>query len=375
MGKLTARQIENAKGPKRLIDGDGLTLAISPTGKKRFLIRFSRQGKVNEKALGLYPYMSLAEARTAAFDFKRNLKTGIATPRRVTFEALARETVLNRLESYKHPQVAADTNERHLRYAKPLCDLDVASISIDQVSALLRPLWIEKSQTADRIRSLIEQVLDVAIVKGLRVTPNSAKYKGTLSHVLGRKVTLPRGHHKALAYSDVPDLMRRLEDEGGVVARALRLTILCALRKSETYNLRWEHVGNDMLVIPSDLMKMRQEFRAPLSSGALAVLDEQRSFGRATGFVFPSPLRAGQPLSANAINDLLGRLKVDATVHGFRSSARDFAAEMTDAPREVAEAMLAHTVGGVEGAYKRTDFFAKRAVLAQAWSDFLVRSP
>ena len=369
---LTVKEVQNAK-PGRHSDGSGLYLNVSPTGKKTWILRHSRDKKVTEASLGSAEFIGLSEARAKAFEFRKSLATGIVTPKRVTFEALARETLLNRLHSFKHPHVVSATYERHLRHASPLMGLDPAAISIDQVAAVLRPIWQSKPQTADRVRSLIEQTLDVAIVRGLRVTPNAARYRGTLSHVLGRRVTLSRGHQRALPYDQVPSLMRRLEAESGVVARALRFTILCALRKGEVLALKWEHVAGDVLTIPASLTKMKREFKVPLSSAALAVIEEQKNANfafLAEGFVFPSPRRDGQPLAPNVFNELLRRLKVDAAPHGFRSSFRDYAGDCTDFPREVAEAALAHTLGGVEGAYRRGNAFAKRAELMAQWGSF-----
>jgi integrase len=370
MGKLTARQVATAKGPKRLGDGDNLYLEISPTGSKRWLVRYSRcAGRVTEKTLGSASFLSLADARTAAYDFRRNLTLGVTAPKHVTFGALANELLI--AKGAREKPKTTQLKLKFLSYCEPILNRDISRVRLEDVVAVLAPLWNTKPASADRCRAIMETTFDAARIKGLRSGENPARWRGNLSHVLSRRPILPRGHQRALPYAAVPDLMRRLEDEGGVVARALRLTILCALRKGEVLELRWGHVEGSMLVIPAENTKMRREFRVPLSSGALAVLEEQRAFG-ANGFIFPSPLRANRPLSATAFNEILRRLKIDGTPHGIaRSSFRDWAGDCTTHDRDTAEQALAHSLGGVEGAYRRGDAFEKRKRLMEDWSIFL----
>lgn len=370
---LTAKQVQNAK-PGRHLDGSGLYLNVSPSGKKTWILRYSRDKRVTESSLGSAEFISLADARAKAFEFRKSLATGVATPKQVTFEALARENLHNRLASYKHPHVMGAAYERHLRHASPLLPLSVASISIDQVVGVLRPLWQSKPQTADRIRGLIEQVLDVAIIKGLRVMPNPARYRGTLSHILGRKATLTRGHQRALPYAEIPQFYRRLEESGGVVNRSLQFLILTGLRKDEVQSLQWsdlsENGSGPILTIPPERMKLKKAHRVPLTPAMIAILDAQRALGTTSDLVFVSP-QTSKKLSPTTLNEVLRRWGINATPHGMRSCLRDWIANETDFPRDLAEACLAHAVQGVESAYRRSDMIDRRRAIMMAWNKFV----
>jgi integrase len=238
MGKLTARQVATAKGPGRLGDGDNLYLEIAASGSKRWLVRYSPMpGRVTEKSLGSASFLSLAEARTAAYDFRRNQALGAITPKRVTFGALANELLV--AKGAREKPKTLELKLKFLSYCGPLLNRDISRVSLDDVVAVLTPLWNTKPASADRCRSIMEATFDAARIKGLRTGENPARWRGNLSLLLSKRPILPRGHQRALPYSAVPQLMRRLEEEGGVIARALRFTILCALRKGEVLSLRW----------------------------------------------------------------------------------------------------------------------------------------
>lgn len=217
----------------------------------------------------------------------------------------------------------------------------------------------------------MEAVFSAAKVRGLRATDNPAVWRNNLDHVLPPRRKLVNGHHVAMPYSQVPAFMRQLEEQGGVVSRALRFLILTALRKNETLALRWDWIEGDLLTIPAGQMKQGREHRVPLSPQALAILEEQRALGVSDDLTFPSPYKEGQPLNLSAINDMLSRMAIKVTVHGFRSSFRDFAGDQTDAAAEVAEACLAHVLGQTERAYRRGDALEKRRQLMNEWADFI----
>jgi integrase len=214
----------------------------------------------------------------------------------------------------------------------------------------------------------METVFSAAKVRGLRSGDNPAVWRGNLDHVLPKRPMLVNGHHVAMSYQDVPAFMRKLELENGVVCRMMRLLILTACRKNEILNLRWDWIDGDVLTIPASQMKQGREHRIPLSLAARAILDEQRALESGSDLVFPSPHREGQGIHATTANEVLKRMGVDCTVHGFRSSFRDFAGDMTDAPREVAEACLAHSLGPVERAYRRGQAIEKMRSLMDAWA-------
>ena len=367
MPKLTARQVATAKGPKRLGDGDGLWLEISATGRKRWLVRyFPSPGRPTEKAIGNATYVTLADARIAAHDFKRNLALGIAPTKRVTFGEVAADVLEAKSPSLK--LTTARQWKRWLRYCDTLTDRDISTLTVDDCLAVLRPLWTTKSASADRVRALLEMVFSAAKVRGLRTGDNPATWRGNLDQLLAKRPTLVNGHHAALPYAEAPALFQRLESEG-VVGRAMQFLMLTALRKMEALGARWSEIDRDLLNVPATRMKMKKAFTVPLSAPALAILEHQRQV--ATGdHVFPSPF-SDRPLSTGALNNMLIRLGVGGTIHGFRSMFRDWCGDCTDAPREVAEAALAHTVTGVEGSYRRGDALEKRKVLMQRWGRFL----
>jgi integrase len=335
---------------------------------------------VTESTLGQYPYVTLAEAREKAFDFRRRHSQGLSpvAPSRVTYGSLESEVLATRSQSAKNPRLALRQGNGLTRYTKALEHRSVASIETSDVLGVLTPIWTTKPTVAKRVRTLIESVLDAGRVKGIRSGENVARWKGHLSHVLPARPTLTRGHHKALAYSAVPPLMRQLEKARSTAARCMRLTILLALRKNETLNARWTDIVPDngsgmMLVIPAERMKEGREFRVPLSSGAWTVIEEQRALGLEGDLMFPSSIKVGQPLNATTLNDLLLRLGAVATPHGIaRSSFRDYIADCTEFPRDLAEMCLGHVVAGVEGAYRRSDMLERRRAIMQAWSNFIV---
>jgi integrase len=372
MGRLTARQVATSK-PGRIGDGEGLWLETSPTLKRRWLIRYSRPSGlgVTESALGSATYMTLAEAREAAYEFKRNLARGILPVRKATFGAVAADVLEARSARFKSGSQTARHWVKWLTYCKPLSDHDVGLLSVEEVLGVLKPLYRTKPAAANGVRSVMEAVFAAAKVRGLRSTDNPAIWRNNLDHVLAPRRKLVRGHHAAMAYGDVPEFMRALQDQGGVVSQALRFLVLTALRKNEVLGLKWSDVDSNLLTIPADRMKQGREHRVPLSPAAIAILEEQRALGVSGDLIFPSPYAEGKAINLSAINDMMGRMGIKATVHGFRSSFRDFAGDKTDAAAETAEACLAHSLGQVERAYRRGDALEKRRKLMVEWADFI----
>ena len=373
---LTAKQVQNAKRGRHL-DAKGLYLEVSPTGSKRWLLRYSRpSGRgVTESALGSVEFVTLAQAREKAFDFRRSLASGLApiAPRRTSFGQVANDVAAMKAATLKQP--ARTYNQ--LRYTSPLADRDVASITVDDVLSILQPIWTTKPAVAERVRSLIEATLDAAKIRGLRSNDNPARWRGTLALVLPRRVTLSRGHFAALPYDEIKGLMTALDQDQGLVSRAFRFTVLCALRKGETMGLRWSDISTNgdgaVLTIPADRTKQAREHRVPLSTGALALIAQQRALRDEGDLIFPSPIKIGVPMHPGAFNDLLARLGYKATPHGVaRSSFRDWIADCTEFPRDLAEMCLGHVVSGVEGAYRRSDMLERRRAIMQAWSNFIV---
>ena len=264
-------------------------------------------------------------------------------------------------------------------YAYPVFSaLPVASVDTALVLKVLEPIWNDKTETATRVRGRIESVLDWARVRGHRHGENPARWRGHLDHLLPKrsKVAAVR-HHTALPYDDLPAFMASLRTQTGNAARALEFCILTASRTGETIGARWDEIDVQakLWTIPPARMKARREHRVPLPQQAMAILRQMQAHAEAE-FVFPGD-KPNRPLSSMALLMLLRRMKRDdLTVHGFRSTFRDWAAERTMFPSEVAEMALAHTLSDkVEAAYRRGDLFDKRKLLAETWANFCESQP
>jgi integrase len=242
------------------------------------------------------------------------------------------------------------------------------------VLKVLEPIWTAKPETASRVRGRIESVLDWATARGYRQGENPARWRGHLQNLLPTKSKVRRvKHHAALPYAEIGDFIAQLKQQEGVAARALEFTILTAARTGEVIGATWSEINfvEQLWVVPAERMKSGKEHRVPLSVAALAILEQMQAI-RQGNFVFLGG-KAHRPLSNMAMMMTLRRMgRGDLTVHGFRSSFRDWAAERTDFPGEVAEMALAHAVSGkVEAAYRRGDLFQKRRHLMDAWAEFL----
>ena len=304
--------------------------------------------------------------------------SGAAAP---TFGEVAEEVMTSLEGGWRNSKHRAQWRMTIARYAAPLLPRPVNKITTEDVQSVLRPIWTTKAETASRVRGRIEKVLDAAKAKGLREGENPARWRGHLDHLLPKRQRLQRGHHAAMPWRAVPEFVMRLRESCSMAALALEFVILTAarsgevlksVRDGEVMGARWDEIDRQVNVwtIPAERMKAGREHRVPLSNRALAILVEADR-ARRGGFIFPAQ-SGDQPLSDMALTMLMRRLKVtNATVHGFRSSFRDWVGEATSFPREIAEAALAHTVGDkVERAYWRGDALERRRQLMEAWANF-----
>ena len=249
-------------------------------------------------------------------------------------------------------------------------DKGIADVDVEDLLAILRPIWTSKPETARRVRGRIEAVLNAAKVRSMRQGENPAIWRGNLELLLAKQRSGPKQHHSAMAFNQVPSFMEKLRERPAMAARALEFTILTAARTSEVLHAHWAEVDLDaaLWTIPAQRMKAGKEHRVPLAAAALALLVGQE---RTSELVFPSA-EGNKSLSNMSMAMLLRRMEREETVHGFRSSFRDWCGEMTNYPREIAEQALAHTVGSeVERAYRRGDALEKRRELMEAWATFL----
>ncbi len=393
--KLSAMAVKNEKNPGRYADGNGLYLQVSPTGTKSWLFRYMIDGRAREMGLGPVSLIPLAAARVAALDARGKIHQGIdpltergerqqqariEQARTMTFRQCADAYIEAHRSSWRNDKHAAQWESTLKTYADPVIgDLPVNAVDLPLVLSILEPIWHTKSETASRLRGRLETVLDWATVRKFRTGENPARWRGHLDKLLPARGKVKRvEHHAALPYAEIGTFMAKLRSREGVGPLALELTILTAARTSEVLNATWEEfsLDNALWTVPANRMKAGREHRVPLSPRAVAILTEvnkDREAGRteSSKYVFPGG-RAGKPLSNMVFLQLLKRMGyVDLTTHGFRSTFRDWAAEKTAFPREVAEAALAHVVADkVEAAYLRSDLFEKRRQLMCEWEEF-----
>lgn len=392
--KLSQLTVSKTTKPGLYADGGGLYLQITSAGVKSWLFRYMRAGKARGMGLGPVHTIGLAEARTRALDCRRLLLDGVdpidardaerakqrvAQANDVTFKQCADKYIEAHRAGWKNAKHADQWTNTLATYAEPVFDLlPVSAIDTALVMKVLEPIWTTKTETASRVRGRIESVLDWATVHGYRVGENPARLKGHLDKLLPKRSRVQKvKHHPALPYADLPDFMKLLRAEEGIAARALELLILSATRTNEVIGARWPEFKLDegVWIIPAERMKMRKEHRVPLSAQAIALVKAQENTKQGD-YVFPGA-KYQKPLSNMAMLQLLDRMKRnDITVHGFRSTFRDWAGETTHYPREVCEAALAHGIKDkAEAAYARGDLFVKRAALMQDWADFTIAEP
>ena len=382
-GKLTARAAATAKAGTHG-DGAGLYLVVSPTGGRKWVYRFSWRGKVTMMGLGAADVVSLAEARNLRDEARRTVASGRnpiearreaikAKAGKPTFGEVADALIESKAAEWRNAKHRAQWKMTLTEYAAPLRSKPVDEIDTAAVLEVLKPLWLEKPETASRLRGRMEAVLDAAKAQGHRSGENPAAWRGHLSHLLPKRQKLTRGHHAAMAYAEVPAFIAKLRERDAVAAMALEFCILTATRSGEVYGARWSEIDMAAKVwtIPATRMKAARAHRVPLSDRVLTIL-KKLAEAKTGKFVFPGH-RDGKPLSNMAMEMVMRRMKIEGvTVHGFRSAFRDWAGNETHFPREIAEAALAHVVGSaVEQAYRRGDALEKRRALMTAWADYV----
>lgn len=377
MPKLTAKSVQALKGQGRYGDGDGLYLEVSRTGSKSWILRVSVQGRRRDIGLGGLSWVSLAEAREEARRLRKIAKAGrdpVAERKAEkdvpTFEEAARTAYQHLKPGWReggvHVKHWISSLENHV--FPVIGDRPINTIQSGDLLTVLQPIWFKIPETARRIRQRMRHVMQWAKGANLYVGENP---------VDAAKASLPRHsgeikkHHPALPYTEIPEFMASLAGRQGIAAHALRFTILTCARSGEVRGMHWSELDleNATWTIPSSRTKTKRDHRVPLTAEALAVLAKVR--GLDDNLAFPGQKR-GKPMSDVTLLAVLRRMgRGDITVHGFRSTFRDWAAERTSFPREVAELCLAHEVGNaVERAYRRSDLFDKRRQLMKAWARF-----
>lgn len=366
---------------------DGLALQVTGTGARSWVLRLSLAGKQREMGLGSFPSVTLAGAREKARAYRAQVQTGDdPIARRVaavsaaaaersllqTFDKTTEAYIAQHEASWKNAKHAAQWTATLQTYAYPVLGrMQVRDITAAHVIKAIEPIWASKTETATRVRSRIELVLDYATARGLRQGPNPARWRGNLDAALPKASKLTKvEHHAAVPVVEAPAFMHSLRQQPGMGARALEFVILTAARSGEVRGVTWTEIDlqSGLWTVPAARMKGGREHRVPLSQAALALLLVMGP--REPGDIIFPGLKGS--LSDMSLTAVLRRMKVQATVHGFRSTFRDWVSECTHFPGEVAEMALAHAVGDkVEAAYRRGDLLARRMQLMQDWGQYL----
>lgn len=365
--RLSAKRVELATKPGMYADGQGLYLRVGPTGAKSWVYRYRNSGRRHDLGLGSYHLVTLAEARKKAIEQRRlrhldgkdpllirrldRDRAKLAAAKAITFKECAEAYITAHQAGWRSPKHRTQWSSTLETYVYGyLGDLPVRSIDVGLVMKALERIWTEKPETASRVRGRIEAVLDWAAARGYREGENPARWRGHLENLLPRPSKVKRvEHHAALPYGEVGAFMAKLRSQEGVAARALEFLVLTAARTGEVIGARWSEVDlmQKLWTVPGERMKAGREHRAPLSPRAIEILEQMKAAADETpdpaAFVFPGP--KGGPLSNMALLMTLRRMACTGlTAHGFRSTFRDWAAERTSFPAEVAEMALAHTV-------------------------------
>jgi integrase len=382
---ISAASVAKFTRPGHYAVGGGCYLQIAAGGSRSWVLRYTLNGRARYMGLGSYDLVTLAEARAKAHDARRLLLDKIdpiearrarhrerllETARGKTFRECAEGYIASHEAGWRDPRSHKQWVRSLTSYVYPrLGDLPVAAIDTALVLKCLEPIWTTRPETASRVRGRIESVLDWAKVRGYRDGENPARWRGHLDHLLPARNRVRRVRHfTALPYAELPALMAKLREQQGVSAAGLEFLILTAARTNEVLAARWDEIDGNVWTVPAERMKAGKSHRVPLSDRAVEIL---ASLPREGEFVF---VGAGTSATSNPhqLKRALQRIGYDGvTVHGFRSAFRDWCAERTNFPSEVAEMALAHVVANsVEAAYRRGDLFVKRRRLMDDWARY-----
>lgn len=389
VNKLTAIAVQRNRKPGYYADGSGLYLQVSPSGSKSWIYRFTLHQRRREMGIGSAGDVSLEQARRLAGGYRKQAKAGtdpiearhaeriaqrVGQASAISFDDCAARYIEAHRAGWRNAKHAAQWTATLATYASPIIgDLPVKAIETAHVLKVLEPIWKTKTETATRVRQRIECVLDWATARKHRQGDNPARWRGHLDKLLPKRSKVAKvAHHPAMPYTALPAFLAALRGHEGIAARALEFVILTAARVSEVCNACWPEIdfAAKLWTVPAERMKSGRPHRVPLSDAALRVLKAMEA-QRQSDHLFPG-WRMRRPLSGAACIKLLRDMKhADLTVHGFRSTFRDWCAEQTNYPRELAEAALAHVLRDkTEAAYQRGDLLQRRAHLLQAWARY-----
>jgi integrase len=384
---LNARQVAALATPGFHSASRNLYVQVSRTGTKSWVFRYAYHGVKHDMGLGSLELVTLAEARDKALLCRKMLLDGIdpleerrskrtqallSTAGKITFRTCAERYIKAHAAGWRNGKHRVQWENTLSTYAYPIIgDVPVASVDHGMVLRIIEPLWAAKTETASRLRGRLESILDWATARRYRTGENPARWRGHLDKLLPPKSKVaPTNHHKALPYTDLPTFMAELRNQASVAARCLEITILTATRTSEARGARWSEIDLQARAwtIPAERIKAGKPHLVPLSDRAVELL---ATMPRSGDLVFENG-HAGKPIGVMGMSVVLQRMNCGGTVHGFRSSFRDWAAEQTNHQNHVIEMALAHTIGDkVEAAYRRSDLLHKRRELMDDWARFI----
>lgn len=377
MGKLTATAVKAAKEPGRYGDGDGLFLVIGKRGGKSWIVRVQKDGRRRDIGLGSASKVPLKLARERATEVREKIERGIdPVAERVkaagipTFSEAVRTVHSENAPNWKNPKHSAQWINTLETYAVPsLGNRSVADVDAAAVRDCLAPIWLEKPETARRLRQRINTVIDWAVGKGYRETGLALP---VIDKALPKQRAKPK-HHAALPYSELPEFTRKLRESESMGRLALEAAILTAARSGEVRFMTWGELDLDAATwtVPAERMKAGRDHVVPLSPQAVTLFERMKAHRREyTDLVFPGQKR-GKPLSDMTLTKALRDMGLSVTAHGFRSTFRDWIAEQTNWPSDLAEAALAHVVSDkTVAAYQRGNMLEKRREMMRAWAAY-----
>jgi integrase len=382
--RLGDLRVRNAKRPGMYADGGGLYLQVRSAHAKSWIFRYESKGQQRYLGLGSLDTISLAEARELALEARKQRLRGTdpleakraqraateaEAAKAMTFAEAADKYIASHSAGWRSAIHTAQWTQSLADHVLPIIGtLPVQAIDTALVLKVLEPIWNTKAETASRVRGRIEAVLDWAKARGYRNGENPAKWRGHLAQLLPARSKVQRVEHMpAMPYAEIGAFMARLRTRDDVASAALEFTILTAGRSGEVIGAKWDEVDGRVWTVPAERMKAGNEHRVPLSDAAMAVLDRMREI-RNGDHIFP------RPFTKNYLLGVVRRLGLEISVHGFRSTFRDWAAEQTAYPNHVVERALAHKIpNAVEAAYQRGDLFEKRRKLMEAWAEFCAK--
>ena len=359
----------------------GLHLYVKPNKTKFWVYRFTFCGKRHDMGLGPYPEVSLSSVRLKAQEARFQAMNGvnpvikgkslIETPSMSPkFSDFAEEYIRVNSVQWRNPKHTAQWRSTMRDYAYPIIgELRIDAINTEHILAILNPIWANKTETASRLRGRMERIISAAISRGLRAGPNPASWRSHLENILPKPKKIQRvKHHAALPYSQIKGVIEQLRKKDCMSALSLEFLILTAARTGEVRFATWNEIEEDVWVIPAERMKAGKEHRVPLTERCMDILKISKSVFGESKYIFHTK---GHPISNVAMASLLGRIAPNFTVHGFRSTFRDWVAEETLHSGEVAEMALAHQIQNrVEASYRRGNLLSRRRTLMQDWANY-----